>query len=57
MNELFIFFYNLNTDLSLPEPSELELLPDELLSLLLSFSESEPESLPDSESSAFCNSK
>lgn len=46
---------NENTNLSLPEPSEPELLADELLSLLLSLSESDPESLPDSDSIVFWN--
>lgn len=41
------------TYLSEPDPVPL-LLPEEELSLLLSFSESDPDSLPDSDSNAFC---
>lgn len=43
-----------NTHLSEPEPDPV-LLPEEELSLLLSFSESDPDSLPDSDSNVFCN--
>lgn len=41
------------THLSDPEPDPV-LLPEEELSLLLSFSESDPDSLPDSDSNVFC---
>lgn len=40
------------TYLSDPDP-EAELLPEEELSLLLSLSESDPDSLPDSDSNVF----
>ena len=43
-----------STHLSEPEPDPV-LLPEEELSLLLSFSESDPDSLPDSDSNVFCN--
>lgn len=41
-----------HTHLSDPDPEPL-LLPEEELSLLLSFSESDPDSLPDSDSNVF----
>lgn len=49
------FNKSFNTHLSDPEPDPV-LLPEEELSLLLSFSESDPDSLPDSDSNVFCNS-
>lgn len=44
-----------HTHLSDPDPEPL-LLPEEELSLLLSFSESDPDSLPDSDSNVFWKS-
>lgn len=50
MDQVFVY-----THLSDPDPEPL-LLAEEELSLLLSFSESDPDSLPDSESNVFWKS-